>query len=247
MNFSIRYRVCAFRVFVLALTAPVSAVSAQSTAREFETRQQLEAAAQAATAAHRDTEAYRIRARLTEGDFYPGDRLVIRIDGPASFFDTVTVAAGKKISLPQMGDLSLQGVLRSEVTAKVQAHVLTFLREAVVQVKPLVRIAVLGSVGRPGYYYTSADIPVTDVVMEAGGPSSDADMNKVEIRRGTEVLLDRANTRRAMSDGMSLDMLHLKAGDEIHVARKRQTGFLTTVVPAVTAVAGIIIGLAAIR
>ena len=115
MKFSIRHCVYAAVAVVSAAAAtPFVPLAAQAT-REFETRAQLEAAAQEATAARKDAEAYRIRLRLSEGDFYPGDRIVVRIDGPAPFTDTVTVAAGKKITLPQMGDFSLAGVLRSEV------------------------------------------------------------------------------------------------------------------------------------
>jgi protein involved in polysaccharide export with SLBB domain len=247
MKFSIRH--CDYAVVAVVTAAaatPFAPLAAQAT-REFETRAQLEAAAQEATAARKDAEAYRIRLRLSEGDFYPGDRIVVRIDGPAPFTDTITVAAGKKIALPQMGDFSLAGVLRSELRSKLQAHVSTFIRNSEVQVKPLVRIAVLGSVSQPGFYYTSADVPLTDVVMGAGGPSSEADMAKVDIRRGTEVLFDKNNTRRAISEGMSLDMLHLKAGDEIHVGAKRNVSLFTTVLPAVASLAGIIVGLLALR
>ncbi len=245
MTFSVIRRAGGAGLLIAASLLCSATLEAQG-ARDFETRAQLEAAAQQAAAAGRNPEAYRIRLRISEGDFSPGDRIVVSIDGPAPLSDTLTVATGKKVNLPNMGDLSLHSVLRSELQERMQAHVSTFLRNAVVRVKPLVRIGVLGSVGRPGFYYMSADVPLTDVLMEAGGPATDADVAKVDIRRGTEVLVDGTNTRRAMTQGMSIDMLHMQAGDEIHVPAKRAVGFFNTILPAITAIAGVAIGLSAI-
>jgi protein involved in polysaccharide export with SLBB domain len=245
MKFFIRSRAGAAGALSAAFLIIGTAAGAQ-TVRAFETRAQLELAAQQATSEHKDADAYRIRQRLLHGDFSVGDRIVTRIEGPSPLSDTIMVIADKKLPLPQMGEVPLDGVLRAELQSKVQAHVSNYLRNSVVHVQPLVRVAVLGSVARPGFYYTSADIPISDVIMVAGGPLADADLSKVDLRRCQEVLVDEANTSRAITEGMSLDMLQVIAGDELRVGQKHTTSVMS-VLPAVTALVGILVGLAALH
>jgi protein involved in polysaccharide export with SLBB domain len=82
------------------------------------------------------------------------------------------------------------------------------------------RINMMGSVGRPGFYDTSADLLLSDMVMKAGGPTGDADLNKVTIRRAATVIWNENDTRTALADGLSLDRLHLRAGDQIEVGAR---------------------------
>jgi polysaccharide export outer membrane protein len=143
--------------------------------------------------------------------------------------DTLTVRAGKIVQLVGMDDLKLEGVLRSELNDKFSAHVSRYIREPTVKVLPLLRVQLNGAVGRPGYYYSSADVLLADIVMAAGGPTPDADLKKVVIRRGADVIWTESDTRTALSDGLSLDRLSLRAGDEVFVGRIRRTQWLTYV------------------
>src|SRR2546425_1957900 len=59
-------------------------------------------------------EATLVRARLTEGDFQPGDRILLLVEGEKELSDTFTVGPQRDILLPNTGTVSLQGVLRSE-------------------------------------------------------------------------------------------------------------------------------------
>ena len=223
-------------VSVLVLAASASPCSAQAvapagTARpEFETRAELQAQAAAAETQHRTGEAWLLKQRLEKGDFQDGDRIIVQIQGnvlagksPVEVPETLTVRAGKMLELPRMADLPLDGVLRSELQQRLTDHLSQYIKEPSVRATPLVRIAVLGYVGRPGYIYTSADQPLSDVLMKAGGPGPDADMAHVIIRRGSDVIWNSQDTHTAMADGLSLDRLHLRAGDEIFVPQQRHT------------------------
>lgn len=190
--------------------------------REFESRTELEAQAKQAEAQHRTSEAWLLKQRLEKGDFQDGDRILIKVQGNAlagSTFiqipDTLTVRAGRKLELPRMADVSLEGVLRSELNERLTQHIGQYVREPNVRSVPLVRLAVLGSIGRPGYLYTMADAPLSDVLMQAGGPSPNADMTAVVIRRGGDVIWNAQDAQAALADGLSIDRLHLRAGDEI--------------------------------
>lgn len=196
--------------------------------REFESRAELEAQAAAAESQHRAGEAWLLRQRLEKGDFQDGDRIIVQIQGnalagksPVELPETLTVRSGKLLELPRMADLPLTGVLRSELQQRLTDHLSQYIREPSVRATPLVRVAVLGYVSRPGYVYTPADQPLSDVLMKAGGPGPDADMSRVVIRRDNEVIWNAQDTHAALADGLSLDRLHLRAGDELFVPQQR--------------------------
>ena len=197
----------------------------QESARSFETRAQLEAEARTAEQENRTGEAWLLRSRLQRGDFQEGDRIVVMLLGSTTFNDTVSVRAGKLLPLPRMGEVALDGVLRSELSARLSTHLARFLRDSSVRATPLVRLAVLGQVQRPGYYYTSADVLLSDMLMKAGGPAPSADLGKMVIRRNSETIWNAKDTRTAMSDGLSIERLHLRAGDEIYVAEQKRTNW----------------------
>ena len=227
-----------------AATPAGSAYGGQTQA--FETRSQLEAQAQDAEAHHRTGEAWLLRTRLQRGDFQEGDRIFLALQGAVTFQDTLTVRAGKLLQLPKMGSLSLEGVLRSELADRVKEHVAKFLRDPAVRVTPLVRLSVLGQVNHPGYYYSSADLLLTDVLMFAGGPTGQADLGKVTIRRGPDVIWNAADVSTALSDGLSLDRLHLRAGDEITVGERSHFPWLA-IVQIASVAAGVLVAVRSLR
>jgi len=196
---------------------------------EFETRAELETQARLAESQHRTSEAWLLRTRLEKGDFQEGDRIVIMLHSSAAArpLDTLIVRAGKVIQLPKMDDLSLEGVLRSELNDRFVKHLSRYLQDAEARTTPLLRVGVFGSVGAPGYYYLSADVVLNDVIMRAGGPGGNADLSKVLVRRGDAVIWNEKETRTALSEGLSLDRLHLRAGDDIVIGTRRDIQWLS--------------------
>jgi hypothetical protein len=210
--------------------------------KTFESRTDLEAQARSAEAKNDKANAWLIRYRLEHGDFQEGDRIVITVNGSAGFKDTLTVRSGKMLQLPQMADFPLDGVIRSELVPKLTAHLGKYLRDPQVQAVQLVRIGILGNVVRPGYYYSPADIPLSDVLMAAGGPTPDADLGKVSVRRQGDVIIDQKNTQVALREGMSIDLLHIEAGDEISVEKQRNFNW-GTAIPIASGVLGLLLAL----
>jgi hypothetical protein len=194
--------------------------------QQFETRAQLEAQLKQAEADHNKNAAYLIHSRLDQGDFFVGDRIFVMVkQGATGFADTLVVRAGKLLDLPQLGQLSLAGALRSELEPRLTEQLGKYLRNPQVKAVPLVRLAILGGVGRPGFYYTPADLPLSDMLMIAGGPTPDANLEKVTVRRDGDIVIDEPNTATAIREGMSVDMLHLQAGDEIQVGRQQRSNW----------------------
>ncbi len=159
--------------------------------------------------------AQRVQDRLQNGDFQPGDRVVLSVQGQPNLPDSVAVEPGPKITLPLFGDISLKGVLRSEITDYLTEELGKMIRDPVVHARGLMRLSVQGAVGRPGYYVVPTDILVSEAIMNAGGPSSSADLKDLRIERGTKVIYQGQELQTAMRSGRTLDQLSLQAGDQI--------------------------------
>jgi protein involved in polysaccharide export with SLBB domain len=179
-----------------------------------------------------------LRVRLREGDFRPGDRISLIVEGNVLVNDTVSVVAGPKITLTDIGDIPLTGVLRSELQNHMKTQLARYIKDARVRVTPLVSLSVLGPVGRPGFYFMPPDIPLTDAVMRAGGPGSTADLGRSVIKRGTDELYDSRNTQTAFSEGLTLDQLSLRSGDQIVVGTQSTKNWQT-----ITQVTGLVMSM----
>ena len=158
-----------------------------------------------------------IRTRLVEGDFQLGDRIVLAVEEQEALSDTFTVDQGPGLTLPTIGDIPLEGVLRSELKDHVSTQLRRFLREPIVQARALIRIGVLGGVAQPGFYTVSGEALISDAVMIAGGPTADAKINEVRVEREGVSVWEERSLQAAMVDGRTLDQLNLRAGDHIIV------------------------------
>jgi protein involved in polysaccharide export with SLBB domain len=86
------------------------------------------------------------------------------------------------------------------------------------------RVGVLGAVTRPGYFAFASDIPLTDAIMGAGGPTGIADVKRSIVRRRNQQYRSAGETSKAIAGGLTLDQFGLSAGDEIVVGQRREFG-----------------------
>jgi protein involved in polysaccharide export with SLBB domain len=170
-----------------------------------------------------------IHQRLTDGDFQVGDRVVVMVVSDAVHKDTVAVRPDRTLNLPGMIVVPVAGVLRSELQDRVSAEVLKYVKATQIEVTPLMRVGVLGAVERPGYFAFASDIPITDAIMGAGGPTGSADIARSVIRRNSQEFRSADETSKAIASGLTLDQLGLSAGDELVVGQRRQLGVATFV------------------
>ncbi len=175
-----------------------------------------------------------IQARLTDGDFQPGDRILIGVEGelqlpdrpvPAqqprtmerALSDTFTVGPGRQVTLPVIGPVSLHGVLRAELEPYLTHEIARYVKDPVVHAKALIRVAVAGAVAKPGYYFVPTDAALSDALTAAGGPTQDAKLDKVRVERMGKRVLGGDELRVAITEGRTLDEMNLRAGDEFFV------------------------------
>jgi protein involved in polysaccharide export with SLBB domain len=180
-----------------------------------------------------------VRARLTQGDFHAGDRVLLRVESgeppadrslaPAErpieqqLSDTFSVAPDRSILLPAIGTISLAGVLHAELEAHLTRELGKFIRDPVVHARPLIRIGIVGAVARPGFYAIPADVVLSDALMVAGGPTPDAKVASLRIERAGERLWEGDVLRQAVTDGRTLDEMNLRAGDQFVVPSQNKT------------------------
>lgn len=186
--------------------------------------EQIAVQAQTTPATRREklAEAQAIRARLTAGDFQAGDRIVLRVTGDPNVKpeDTVIVRAGSTISLGGIGELPLRGVLRSELAAHLRKEIARFVRGATVQVTPVVRLGVFGPVAKPGFYEFSSEMLLSEAIMRTGGPMPLADQHNITLHRGSEETWGRQAVDIALQEGVTVEQLGLRGGDELVVGEK---------------------------
>jgi polysaccharide export outer membrane protein len=164
-----------------------------------------------------------VRGRLEQGDFQAGDRIFVRVEGEQQLTDTFTVTDGLELALPQVGNVSMRGVLRAELQPHVRAYLAQYLRDPVVTARPLLRLLVEGQVANPGFYGVSPEQPLADVLAVAGGLTQTAKVTEIRVERGDAKIWSGPTLQEALGRGYSIDRLNLRAGDRLFVPARKDS------------------------
>lgn len=226
----------AFRLVALSLSlltvfvsgAVASAQSSLGEGRRQATRAELEQAArateQAASVAPDQKsrekllgDAAALRQRLRNGDFLPGDRIYINVIGDSTLSDTFTVRGDRRLQMPNIPDISLAGVLDSELNDYLTRELARYLKNPTVNATGMVRLTLTGGVARNGFLTFPVDQSLTDVIMSAGGLGPNTQLDKATIKRGGKTIIDKKAFQDAIRLGRTVGDLSLRDGDEIEV------------------------------
>jgi polysaccharide export outer membrane protein len=231
----------------LALQGPI-ALGAQEligTQRRQATRAELEqviaAAEQAQAVAEPKTrekmaaDVASLRQRLRNGDFSPGDRLYLTVLGDSALTDTFTVRQDQSLMLPNIPEISLRGVLDSELPAHLKKELSKYLKDPQVTATGLIRLSIMGAIGKPGFVTVPVDQLVTDVLMASGGPSSTGKFEETHVKRGDKTHLNKNQFAEAVRTGKTVGDVSLRDGDEIYIPAATTTNKLTVWLPLLTA------------
>jgi protein involved in polysaccharide export with SLBB domain len=206
---------------------------AQLAERVAELERQLAAGGRSLNRSAAMTEAAAIKQRLAEGDFRVGNQFVLNIVTSTSTpSDTVSVRDSLVVSFPAVAlpgidpvtipEMSVRGLLRSELDERLTTHVARYLRGVQVRANVLTRITISGQVGRTGFYAASPDRPIGDVLMLAGGPTAEAKLDEIEITRSGRKILAGKDSKKAFAEGRTLDQLDVQDGDVVTVPKKKK-------------------------
>jgi len=153
--------------------------------------------------------------------FQAGDRILLRVEGDSALSDTFTVVAGPALRLPNIGEISLAGVRRTDLESRLAHELTRFIKDPVVQARALIRVSVVGEVTRPGFYAVPVDLVLPDALMLAGGATQTARVDRMTILRGDSPLWDGSRLQTQIAHGATLDQLGIQAGDRIQVPGQR--------------------------
>jgi protein involved in polysaccharide export with SLBB domain len=190
-----------------------------------------------------------LRTRLRDGDFQPGDHIVLAVHGDSTLSGTYTVQPSRALVVPQLPAIPLTGVLRSELQPYLATRLRPYVRDTLVRGTPLMRVGVLGEVAHPGYYRVALDQTLGDALMLAGGPTPQSDLTRTTIRRGSATVLGSSAVRDAMTRELPLSELNVDAGDEVIVVAPppRHERNWTTIVQLVGVATGIFLAVRSLR
>jgi len=166
-----------------------------------------------------------LRSRLETGDFQIGDQIIVTLLTPladAPQVDTASVRAGMLVAFGSLQDVSVAGVLRSEIQPRMQAHVDRFFKGATVRVNLTTRLLLMGQVAQPGFYNISPDRPASEILRAGGGLTPLAQINEVTIRRDNAVIVKPKQWQAAVKVGTTVGELGLRPGDTVEIAGRRQ-------------------------
>src|SRR2546428_1558264 len=153
--------------------------------------------------------------------FQAGDRILLHVEGDSALSDTFTVVAGPALRLPNIGEISLAGVRRTELENHLTRELSRFIKDPVVQARALIRVSVVGEVTRPGFYAVPIDLVLPDALMLAGGATQQARVDRLRILRGNAPLWGGDRLQTEIAHGATLDQLGIQAGDRIQVPGQR--------------------------
>jgi protein involved in polysaccharide export with SLBB domain len=160
-------------------------------------------------------------AQTRSAVFQAGDRILLHVEGDSVLSDTFTVVAGPALRLPDIGEISLAGVPRSDLESHLTRELSRFINDPVVQARALIRVSVVGEVTRPGFYAVPIDLVLPDALMLAGGATQAARVDRMRILRGSVSLWDGDRLQAAIARGATLDELGMQAGDRLQVPGQR--------------------------
>lgn len=129
------------------------------------------------------------------------------------FSGTYSINPEGNVALPLVGEIKIKSLTLDEVTKLITDKYGEYLRNPYVYVRPLIRITMQGAFIRPGVYRIDPSRSLWDLVAKTNGPRSGADLNRLQVKRGGEVIIK--GLLNAYEKGFSLEEIGIESGDQV--------------------------------
>lgn len=148
-------------------------------------------------------------------EFLAGDavRILIPADTGSVLKGVYPIDGQGLADLPIAGKVVVAGKTRANIEQYLQGLWAPYLKDAHVQATPAIRLAIMGNVKFPGYYYPSPDAVIFDAINMAGGPLQPWKIDKTEHIRARSTV--NGKLVDYISRGMTLREAGILTGDEI--------------------------------
>jgi protein involved in polysaccharide export with SLBB domain len=168
----------------------------------------------------------------------PGDIVRVRVWREPDFSGDFPVESNGSVVLPRLGTVNVQAETAESLREKLVADLTQVLTQPSISVTVLRRIQVLGAVNKPGLYPVDATMTVSDAIALAGGATSNAKSDVVELVRNGQRM------RTNLSAATTLATTQIRSGDQIYVPeRSRLTSDTRLIAGILTATVSIIIAI----
>jgi protein involved in polysaccharide export with SLBB domain len=149
-----------------------------------------------------------------------GDQVLVRIWGPVTMNEALTIDRAGEIYLPQVGIIHVAGLPYSALDGQIRQSVDRVFRNYNLSVNlgslHSIQIFVTGEAASPGAYTVSSLSTLVNAVFASGGPSSVGSMRAIELRRENRTLSTFDFYDLLVHGDKSKDV-HLLPGDVIFI------------------------------
>ncbi|HRP09226.1 MAG TPA: polysaccharide biosynthesis/export family protein [Gemmatimonadales bacterium] len=144
----------------------------------------------------------------------PGDMLRVRIFQEPELSGEFQVDEHGVLTLPRLGDIRITTWAPDSIRPRLTRSFAEYLRDPVLEVTILRRVAIYGAVLKPGLYPVDPTMTVQEALALAGGAAPDGKRDRVELLRGD----DRIETDLSLAT--RIDQMMLKSGDQLFVPQR---------------------------
>ncbi len=149
-----------------------------------------------------------------------GDQVLVRIWGPVTMNEALTIDRAGDIYLPQVGIIHLAGLPYSALDSQIRQSVSRVFRNYNLAVNlgslHSIQIFITGEAARPGAYTVSSLSTLVNAVFASGGPSQVGSMRAIELRRENQTLTTFDFYDLLVHGDKSKDV-HLLPGDVVFI------------------------------
>ncbi len=159
---------------------------------------------------------------FSESIIRPGDQVQVMVWGYPEFNTTTTVKNYGTITLPLVGDVIAAGFTENQLARELKQRLSEYIKgDARINISHVSmnnRISVMGAVNKQGNYPALGDLSLIEVIADAGGTATDADLRHVKIiREGKLKNAEEVNLQRSLENGTFQNVPQVKPGDTVFV------------------------------
>jgi polysaccharide export outer membrane protein len=159
----------------------------------------------------------------------PGDVLRLKIWREEDLSGDFQIDESGKAILPRLGPTKVADIPADQLRDQLVRQYAEYLNNPSIEVIPLRRIAILGSVRNPGFHRIDPSVTLGEVTNIAGGAMPQSRQNQLELRRGAQRWRVDFNQRPELAS------TPLTSGDQVFVPerswlRQNATWFVSTLV-----------------
>ncbi len=145
--------------------------------------------------------------------FKAGDGLFVSTFPDTNILNKIyTIDEKGYVEFPITGKLHIVKMTKKDLILFIKKNFQDFLRYPYVQVKPLIRVSILGGVAQPGLYYVDQNLSLWELIRQTGGFVLEDGIRELKWERNDEIVSD--NLIRFYENGASLRTLGVKSGDQ---------------------------------